>query len=154
MAQLSGGRVLISRAAHIQAFSSIVSALRYGLVRTQFGKPENKLMDYPLHQFRLLTRLATHIIQMVGSTKLAEIWKENMPNLLNEKNKTNMLCHGLSSACKAFGSWDAQDTHVEGRKACGGMGFSRYAMFGQNWADGDPNTIGEGDNHILLNETA
>ena len=110
-------------------------------------------MDYPLHQTRLLTKLVSHIVQYVGAQRLSKLWDANQPSLLDEKNKTNMLCHGLSTACKAFSTWDAQAAALEGRMACGGNGFSKYANFGNLWADGEVNVVGEGDNHILLMET-
>lgn len=58
---------------------------------------------------------------------MQKIWMQNLPKLDDEKNHVNELCHGLSSAQKAFSTWQAQETFNECRKALGGLGFSHFS---------------------------
>jgi len=76
---------------------------------------------------------------MVGSLRLGNIWINNLPKLYDEGNKQNDLCHGLSSALKAFSTWEAHTTLFECRRAMGGLGFSHHALIGMNIYNGDVN---------------
>ena len=59
IASLTGGRVLIMRNSIEQGFMSLKIAINYGLARKQFGNPTEKvIMDYPVHQMRLMPLLA------------------------------------------------------------------------------------------------
>jgi len=80
---------------------------------------------------RLIPRYAQALVYFVASRHMKKIWNETLPNLLDEKNKRSELCHGLSSAGKAFHSWFSHETLRECRKACGGLGFSSYAALAQ-----------------------
>jgi len=62
-----------------------------------------------------------------------------LPFLLDEKNRRTELCHGLSSAAKAFNSWSSHLAVQESRRSCGGHGFSHYAMIGMNGSANDVN---------------
>lgn len=74
IASLTGGRVNIARLTTDQALLALKIALRYGLVRKQFGSPEKSLLDYPMHQFRLFTRLAENLNYWIASRRVTEIW--------------------------------------------------------------------------------
>ena len=147
----------MSKLAQENSFDALTIAIRHGLVRKQFGpanKPETTLMDYPLHQFRLFSHLAEALHNWLGGLRMVGLWVENLPQLDNEKNKRNELMHGLSSACKAYSTWFSQQTIAECRQALGGLGFSHYSMLGKSYADGDVNQTFEGDNHVMIMQTA
>ena len=79
---------------------------------------------------------------------MRDIWLDNLPNLLDEKNRRTELCHGLSSAAKAVTSEISMEIAIECRRACGGNGFSNFAPFGAN-AHLEVNVTWEGDNNVL-----
>ena len=85
-----------------------------------------------------------------GAMRTFEIWKDNLPMLLDEKNRRTELCHGLSSASKAFNSWFSQATIFECRRMCGGLGYSQWSMFPTLAQGNDINATWEGDNAVLL----
>lgn len=57
--------------------------------------------------------------------------------------------HLLSSSAKAEISDLAQETIVDARFACGGLGFSKYSGFGDLLGFNEANRTYEGDNYIL-----
>lgn len=66
-----------------------------------------------------------------------------------EENLISEEYHLLSSCAKIEISDFAQVTIQECRQACGGLGYSKYSMFGENLALNDVNRTWEGDNNIL-----
>lgn len=107
-------------------------------------------MDYSSHQYRLFTMYAEMMAYYISSTKVRDIWLDNLPNLLDEKNRRTELCHGLSSAAKALTSEKMMDISLECRRACGGNGFSHFNVFGVGNAACDVNLTWEGDNNVLI----
>lgn len=107
-------------------------------------------MDYPLHQYRLFTRYATALLDLVASVKLGTIWLNNLPKLYDETNKVTEFCHALSSVCKAHTTWNAHEILFECRRAMGGLGFSHHALIGPIVYNGDVNQTFEGDNNVLI----
>ena len=99
--------MLIMRNTIEQSFMALKIALNYALARKQFGSPEKPIIDYSGHQVRLLPLYAQSLVYFIASRKMKKIWHENLPNLLNEKNKRSELCHGLSSVGKAIHTWHA-----------------------------------------------
>ena len=55
IASLTGGRVAIGRIATENGLLALKVALNYGLARRQFDRV---ILDFPLHQYRLIPRLA------------------------------------------------------------------------------------------------
>lgn len=96
-------------------------------------------MDYPLHQYRLIPRYAQQLIAFVGGFRLSNLWVKNLPRLYDESNPQNELVHGLSSALKAFNSWNAHEDLYECRRSMGGLGFSYHALIGWIIYNGDVN---------------
>ena len=111
-------------------------------------------MDYPLHQYRLFTRYATSLVDLVSSVNLGNLWLSNLPKLYDETNKTNDLLHALSSVCKAQSTWNAHEILFEARRAMGGLGYSHHALIGPIVYNGDVNQTFEGDNNVLIMQTA
>ena len=111
VASLSGGRVVICRMSAELALFALTIALRYAGVRRQFGQTGNEtlLLDYPLHQYRLVSRFAEHFANLLGSNRLVQLWGQNIQRLLEEGNVMTEVCHALSSNAKAFISWSSQD---------------------------------------------
>ena len=62
--------------------------------------------------------------------------------------------HAIISAIKAISSWYAYKGLHECRLACGGLGYSYYSRFALMMANVDINCTWEGDNNVLLQQTA
>jgi acyl-CoA oxidase len=62
--------------------------------------------------------------------------------------------HCLSSVGKAMSGWIARDCIQESREACGGHGYLKAARLGSLRNDHDANNTYEGDNNVLLQQTA
>lgn len=73
---------------------------------------------------------------------------------MDPKNKLMNELHAISSILKAKASWFASNTIAECRQMLGGHGYSAYSALGTMFNDNDINTTFEGDNNILLQQTA
>jgi acyl-CoA oxidase len=62
--------------------------------------------------------------------------------------------HALISVIKPLSSWTAYACVHEARKSCGGLGYSFYSRFSESLAGCDINCTWEGDNNVLLQQTA
>lgn len=155
IASLSGGRVVITRMSSELALYALTIALRYAAVRRQFGPSGNEslLLDYPLHQYRLMSRFSEHLVHFVAANRLVKMWGDNLPKLLDEGNIKTDLCHALSSNMKAFIAWSSQQTIADCRRACGGNGYSYYSLFAVMLNFNDLHSTWEGDNHVLMMQT-
>ncbi|EMG50433.1 POX2 Acyl-coenzyme A oxidase 2 [Candida maltosa Xu316] len=139
-------------------------ALRYAVARRQFskgdGQPETKLIDYTLHQRRLLPYLALTYAAALGTDKLERQHDELLKNLdkaLATNNKL-LLKNTIQSTKSMFvdsGSlkstltWLASDLINEARQSCGGHGYSAYNGFGKTYGDWAVQCTWEGDNNVL-----
>jgi acyl-CoA oxidase len=134
-------------------------AIRYSVARRQFSAPgkeiENPIWDYPAQRYRLLPRLA----EFFAINSFAK-WIAN-EYVLNKKRSSGKLSraaeaeiHSISSSSKPFASYTTRDAIQECREACGGHGYASVNRFGQLRDDNDPNVTYEGENRVLLQQTA
>ena len=147
------GRVSVGGAGISASKVAITLAVKYALLRRQFGAPgtdeEELLLDYGLHQRRLLPRLATtyalHFAQEVLAGQLHEVLSNP-----DTPERDRRALEARAAGTKAYGTWHATDTIQEGREACGGAGYLAANRFAALKADTDVFTTFEGDNHVLL----
>ncbi|AWU76594.1 uncharacterized protein C5L36_0C05250 [Pichia kudriavzevii] len=161
---LLGGRVTMVTDSFRTGERFITIALRYSVGRRQFtvkGKSfENQLINYPLHQRRLLPYLAWVYGMSVASYQIQRDHKAVL-NGLEEgvrsgdiKVITNAIeqLKGLfadSASLKSTCTWLTADLIDEARQSCGGHGYSAYSGFGKGYADHVVQCTWEGDNNIL-----
>lgn len=69
-------------------------------------------------------------------------------------NSKTAELHALISVIKPITSWAAYNGIAECRRACGGLGFSYYSKFSTLLSGNDVNQTWEGDNNVLLQQTA
>ena len=147
------GRVSVSGASLSAAKNALTIATRYALDRRQFSPPgedtEVLLMDYLVHQRRLLPRIAESYAlsaaqQMLVTDLHAVRTQPDHPE--RERRKLESRAAGI----KAFTTWHAMDTIQECREACGGVGYLQENRLGQLRDDIDVFTTFEGDNTVLL----
>jgi acyl-CoA oxidase len=150
------GRVCVSGAAINAAKVALTLAVRYAVRRRQFratpGSEEQLLLDYGLHQRRLLPLLAENYALHFAQEELALRTHEvfSVPTGDDEDESARRELESRAAGTKALGTWHATRTIQECREACGGAGYLAVNRFAALKADTDVFTTFEGDNHVLL----
>ena len=147
------GRVCVGGAAINASKVALAVAVKYANQRRQFGSPESGheelLLDYGMHQRRLLPLLATtYAFHFSQEILLAEL--HNVLSTTEAPDRQRRALESRAAGTKALGTWHASRTIQECREACGGAGYLMANRFGSLRADTDVFTTFEGDNHILL----
>lgn len=161
---LLGGRVTMVTDSWRTGERFITIALRYAVGRRQFTiagkKVENQLINYPLHQKRLLPYLAWVYGMSIASWQIQRDLK-NVLNGLDEGVKSGdfaILSKAIdnlkslfadSASLKSTCTWKTADLIDEARQSCGGHGYSAYAGFSKGYTDHVVQCTWEGDNNIL-----
>jgi acyl-CoA oxidase len=150
------GRVSVCGAGIAASKVALTMAVRHALERRQFGPPggdEAVLLDYRVHQRRLLPALATtyalHFAQDRVRRELHEVFTAEEP-----QDRPRRELETLAAGVKALATWHATATIQECREACGGAGYLSANRFAALKADSDVFTTFEGDNTVLLQLTA
>lgn len=160
---LSGGRVSIVGMANANLMKAVTIAIRYSAVRRQFG-PENSsielpVLEYQLQQWRIFPYLAAAYVLLHFSTTLRKDFIEIQKSVMTKSDPDRTAAagaeiHALSSCSKPLASWLARNGIQECREACGGHGYLAAAGFGAIRDDNDANCTYEGDNNVLLQQSA
>lgn len=161
------GRVTMVKDAFRWSARVLTIAIRYGVGRRQFkaalakeGDEESKILDYPLHQRRLIPLLAQTYAFSNGANNLAEYSAQSMDELdaAVAKDDKKALEAGVdkmkslfiaSGSLKSTCTWLTLNTIDQCRQACGGHGYSAYSGFGKAYNDFAVQCTWEGDNNIL-----
>lgn len=155
------GRVCVGGAGINAAKVALAIAVKYALRRRQFeasGEEEELLLDYGVHQRRLLPLLARtyalHFAQEVVSARLHDVLSASPSSSgATEQGAAEHAQRELESRAagtKALGTWHATRTIQECREACGGAGYLAENRFAALKADTDVFTSFEGDNTVLM----
>ncbi|KAK4286111.1 hypothetical protein QN277_002717 [Acacia crassicarpa] len=151
LAPLTSGRVTIAVSAVYTSKISLAIAIRYALTRRAFSitpnGPEVLLLDYPIHQHRLMPLLAKVYAMSFAANDLKLIYVKRTP----ESNKT---IHVVSSAYKAIFTWNNMRILQECREACGGQGYKTENHVGHLKGEYDVQSTFEGDNHVLMQQVS
>jgi len=151
------GRVCVGGAGINAAKVALAIAVRYAVRRRQFEAQaedeEQLLLDYGMHQRRLLPLLARtyalHFAQEVVASRLHDVFSGQFSGEADDE-KTRRELESRAAGTKALGTWHATETIQECREACGGAGYLAVNRFAALKADTDVFTTFEGDNHVLL----
>ncbi|KAK9370976.1 acyl-CoA oxidase-domain-containing protein [Lipomyces kononenkoae] len=166
--QLTYGALIVGRVSMVADSAQmskrfVTIALRYAAVRRQFtskkGEVETKILDYALHQRRLLPLLAQTFAMQFASDKMSAMHRalmrkidstdpsdvKAMAPVIEELKEVFTTSAGL----KAFTTWACAETIDQTRQACGGHGYSAYNGFGPAYNDWVVQCTWEGDNNIL-----
>ncbi|KAG2185200.1 hypothetical protein INT44_001990 [Umbelopsis vinacea] len=166
--QLTYGALLQGRAAMVVdsgnvAKKALTIAVRYAAVRRQFATKANqgvetKLLDYPIHQRRLMPLLAQAFAMHFTGTEMMEMYLTMMDQLesaspedadLQQVMENLKETHATSAGLKAFCTWNCLNTIEQCRQACGGHGYSAYTGLAGMYQDFAVHCTWEGDNTIL-----
>lgn len=168
LAQLTYGALLQGRTAMVAdaantAKKALTISVRYAAVRRQFksdanSELETQILDYPIHQRRLMPLLAQAVAFGFTALELQRLFEETTsalealePGDPNLNATIDMLkeTHATSAGLKAFCTWATLETIDRSRQACGGHGYSSYNGFPSMYADFAVHCTWEGDNTIL-----
>ncbi|MBM6401967.1 acyl-CoA dehydrogenase family protein [Phycicoccus sonneratiae] len=149
------GRVSVGGGAVAASKVAQEIAVRYALRRRQFeagaGSEETLLLDYGMHQRRLLPLLArTYALscaQQEVARRLHEVFSHDTPEA---DDRARRALESRAAGTKALTTWHASEAIQECREACGGAGYLAANRFAALKADTDVFTTFEGDNHVLL----
>jgi acyl-CoA oxidase len=145
------------------AKKALTIAVRYAAVRRQFATKANqgvetKLLDYPIHQRRLMPLLAQAFAMHFTGTEMMEMYLTMMDQLesaspddadLQQVMENLKETHATSAGLKAFCTWNCLNTIEQCRQACGGHGYSAYTGLAGMYQDFAVHCTWEGDNTIL-----
>ncbi len=147
------GRVSLDGAAVAVSKLALKTAIQYSVERRQFTTAselsEEVLLDYQLHQRRLLPRLAATYAASFAHEELLEKF-DGVFSGEHDTDEDRQDLETLAAALKPLSTWLALDTLQECREACGGAGFLTENRFTSLRADLDVYTTFEGDNNVLL----
>jgi acyl-CoA oxidase len=149
------GRISVGGASISATKSALAIAIRHALRRRQFGPPssdeEALLLDYRVHQRRLLPALATtyalHFAQARVVTDLDRVFGA-FDGTHDDQGRRELETR--AAGLKALATWHVTETIQSCRECCGGAGYLRENRFADLKADTDVFTTFEGDNMILL----
>ncbi|GAN08308.1 acyl-CoA oxidase [Mucor ambiguus] len=165
--QLTYGALLQGRVAMVVdsgnvSKKALTIAIRYAAVRRQFSNSksdiETKLLDYPIHQRRLMPLMAQTFAMLFTGNEMTAMYNKMMGRLENAKAGDSDLAevlemlketHSTSAGLKAFCTWNCLSTIEACRQACGGHGYSAYTGLAGMYQDFAVQCTWEGDNTIL-----
>ncbi|KAE8231246.1 hypothetical protein CF326_g3741 [Tilletia indica] len=161
-ALLQGRTAMVADAANT-AKKALTIAVRYAAVRRQFKSSpqaalETQILDYPIHQRRLMPLLAQATAFGFTALEMTRLFEETStalealePGDPNLERTIEMLkeTHATSAGLKAFCTWGTLEAIDKCRQACGGHGYSSYNGFPSMYADFAVHCTWEGDNTIL-----
>ncbi|VVB18087.1 unnamed protein product [Arabis nemorensis] len=154
LGELVGGRVGLAYASVGVLKISATIAIRYSLLRQQFGppkQPEVSILDYQSQQHKLMPMLASTYAYHFATVYLVEKYSE-MKKTHDEQLVADV--HALSAGLKSYvTSYTAKSLSVC-REACGGHGYAAVNRFGSLRNDHDIFQTFEGDNTVLLQQVA
>ncbi|HET9124791.1 MAG TPA: acyl-CoA dehydrogenase [Solirubrobacteraceae bacterium] len=146
------GRICVGGASVSASELALTIAVRHGLRRRQFGPEpgqEVPILDYRVHQRRLLPRLAKSYALHFAQGELRDRFHHVMSDEGVSDQERREL-ESLAAGMKATASWHATDTIQACREACGGAGYMAENRFAALKADTDIFTTFEGDNVVLM----
>lgn len=157
------GRVMMAVDSSNIGKKAITIAGRYAAVRRQFKSDPNQeletvLLDYPIHQRRLLPLLAQAVAFQYTGQQLSHMLNTTTEALdalepgdpkLDEVLEMLKATHASSSGLKAFCTWGTLAAIEVCRQSLGGHGYSSYTGLAPLYNDFAVHCTWEGDNTIL-----
>lgn len=158
--QLSGlcdGRVKIPLNTFTIGIRASAILLRFSVVRRQFGPKKNQevsLLEYQQYQNRVLPHVASLLIGIFSTRETNKLWFNNFEKVLDPKNKEVKEMLAIISIMKPLHTWALSEMMNEYRQALGGFGYLTVSQIGPLLNDLHVMMTWEGDNYVLLHQTA
>lgn len=144
----------------VQLAQAVTIATRYSHVRTQgHGHYSESPLEVPVMTFksqhaRLLGMTAQAYAILFASKACKGVYEALVSQQRNGKPGQLPYCHALTSGLKAYTTQIAADGAEDARKCCGGHGYSALSGLPDLVAIVTPHCTWEGDNTVLLQQTA
>ncbi|XVF58945.1 hypothetical protein PTKIN_Ptkin07bG0107100 [Pterospermum kingtungense] len=154
LGELVGGRVGLAYTSVGFLKVSVTIAVRYSLIRQQFGppkQPEVSILDYQSQQHKLMPMLASSYAFHFATQYLVEKYAE-MKKMHDDQLVADV--HALSAGLKSYVTSYTAKSLSTCREACGGHGYAAVNRFGSLRNDHDIFQTFEGDNTVLLQQVA
>ena len=148
---LTTGRMLIASAAIDSLKIGCAIAIRYALLRPQFGG--KAIMQYVTHQLRLLPALADAYALHHGLCSLKAI-AFDASGAEKDSAERGKQIHVQSAGIKAAATWMKVDGLQKCRECCGGQGFLAINKIGPMAVDTNVDATFEGDNTVMMQQVA
>ncbi|KAJ9612215.1 hypothetical protein H2200_003812 [Cladophialophora chaetospira] len=149
-------------------------AIRYCAVRRQGTDPDSKdegaerqVLDHSLVQIRLFPRLAESLalaftgqammklhLEAKAALQIVRSGSGDESSMARRAKELFSEAHATSCGLKALATTAAVEGLEACRRACGGHGYSSFAGIGSIHADYMPSQTYEGDNYVLMQQTA
>eukprot|EP00850_Spirogloea_muscicola_P012059 SM000077S21533 [mRNA] locus=s77:73344:77971:+ [translate_table: standard] len=152
LGELVGGRVGLAYGSVAVLKVAATIAVRYSLVRQQFGppdEPEIAILDYQSQQQKLMPMLAHTYAFHFAADYLV---KQYVAMKKTKDEELVMDVHALSAGLKAYITSYTQRCLSVCRESCGGHGYAAVNRFGILRNDHDIFQTFEGDNTVLLQQ--
>lgn len=154
LGELVGGRVGLASGSVGVLKAAVTIAIRYSLLRQQFGppnKPEISILDYQSQQCRLLPMLASTYAFHFATNYLVERYVE-----MKKSHDDAVIAdvHALSAGLKSYVTAYTAKSLSVCRESCGGHGYAAVNRFGSLRNDHDIFQTFEGDNTVLMQQVA
>lgn len=143
---LVGGRIGIPRSGNAASKAGLTIAIRYGDKRPQFGpegSPEVPILNYRIHQHRLIPYLAKVYALHFALQYLTD-------RFLKRSEADIQEIEALAAGLKSYATWNTTACLQECREACGGKGYLSENRIDKMKNDTDIYTTFEGDNTVLM----
>lgn len=153
-------RAILSQNTALNLSITTTIAIRYSCVRRQTAGTdgiEPQIIDYKTQQYRLFPALATAYAYLFSSSRFIR-------NLISVKETTNDFetinpvdlnrIHSVTAGLKAMGFINGLKFSQSNRLCCGGHGYNLASGIPQLVVDFDAGSSYEGDNIVLLLQTA
>jgi acyl-CoA oxidase len=118
---------------------AITVAVRYAAVRRQFptkrGQPDNQILNYATHEYRLMPLLAAAYAVHFTSERLDEKFNHAVDQMKQNEFGPVKELHPTSAGLKAFCTWMTHYALDEMRQSMGGHGYSKYAGLSDSFND-------------------
>ena len=152
LGELVGGRVGLAYGSVGVLKAAVTIAVRYSLLRQQFGppnQPEISILDYQSQQSRLLPMLASAYAFHFATDYLVERYVE-----MKRSHDDEVIAdvHALSAGLKSYVTAYTAKSLSVCREACGGHGYAAVNRFGSLRNDHDIFQTFEGDNTVLMQQ--
>ncbi|MDQ6714843.1 MAG: acyl-CoA dehydrogenase family protein [Actinomycetota bacterium] len=148
------GRVSVAGGAAAATRSALAIATRYAEHRRQFAAPgveeEVVLLDYRMHQRKLLPAIATSYALAFAQNQLVEQMHEIQTLGSSATEQAQRELEARAAAIKVASTSHATAAIQMAREACGGAGYLADSRLPAFKADTDVFTTFEGDNTVLL----
>lgn len=143
---LVGGRIGIPRSALAAAKTGLAITIKYSDQRRQFGPegaPEVAILNYRMHQRRLIIPLAKTYAVHFALQYLTQRFLKRSESDMQE-------IEALAAGLKSYTTWHTTATLQECREACGGKGYLSENRIDALKNDTEIYTTFEGDNTVLM----